>query len=776
MSVRIDGDIGTVSTTVLGYPRIGRARELKVATEAYWAGRIDAAELEHRAAALRADVWTELADAGLDGVPSNTFSFYDHVLDAAVLFDAVPERYRTAAAARPGRSPELDVYFAMARGVDGLPALEMMTWFTTNYHYLVPELDQDTRLRLVGHKPLREFTEARALGLTTRPVLVGPLTFLLLARASTVAAAGFTPLDLLDDLVAAYAELLGRLAAAGAGWVQLDEPALARDLSGPELAGLRRAYATLAAVPSRPKLFVSTCFGEIGAALPVLASVGLDAIGLDFVAGPGNLAALAGIGGVGTTTIVAGVVDGANVWRTNLPAALSTCAPLLGLAGDLVVSTSCSLLHVPLDLALERSLDARLVDRMAFARQKVDEVVLLGRALREDLPAVAAQLADAESRRTAVPEGLVDEAVRARLASVCGDGGARVALELRAEAQPRTLRLPVLPTTTIGSFPQTPAIRAIRASRRSGTIDEIAYTRALEAEIDQVIALQEDIGLDVLVHGELERNDMVQYFAEQLTGYAATEHGWVQSYGSRYARPPILFGDVSRSAPMTVPWVSYAQSRTTKPVKGTLTGPVTMLAWSFVRNDQPLADTARQVALALRDEIDDLQGAGIRIIQVDEPAIHVLLPLRRAGWKEYMDWAVGAFRLATSAANAGTQLHTHLCHSEFGDVVGAIVDVDADVASIEAPRSRLRLVAELQRAGCHRGIGPGVYDIHVPQVPTVAEMEETLRLALDVIEPARLWVNPDCGLKTRDYDEVEPALRNVVIAARRVRDTLPGTT
>ncbi|MEX5632786.1 5-methyltetrahydropteroyltriglutamate--homocysteine S-methyltransferase [Parafrankia sp. FMc2] len=781
MSVSGDGDdsdIGTVSTTVLGYPRIGRARELKVATEAYWAGRIDAAELERTGAALRAQVWTELAGAGLDAVPSNTFSFYDHVLDAAVLFDAVPDRYRgvASAAARPGRSLELDVCFAMARGGAGLPSLEMASWFDTNYHYLVPELDQDTRLRLAGRKPEREFTEARALGLDTRPVLVGPLTFLLLARASTVAAAGFTPLDLLDDLVAAYADLLGRLAAAGATWVQLDEPALARDLSERELVGLRRAYTALAAVPARPKLLVSTCFGEIGAALPVLASVGVEAIGLDFVAAPGNLAALAGIGGIGRTTIVAGLVDGRNVWRTNLPAALSTCVPLLGLAGDLVVSTSCSLLHVPLDLTLERGLEAALADRMAFARQKVEEVVLLGRALREDLPAVSAQLTGAESRRTAVLAGLVDDGVRARVASVSGDGPGRVAREIRAGAQTRALGLPVLPTTTIGSFPQTTAIRAARASWRGGEIAEAAYIRAMENEIDQLIALQEDIGLDVLVHGEPERNDMVQYFAEQLAGCAATEHGWVQSYGSRYVRPPILFGDVSRPAPMTVRWVSYAQSRTQRPVKGTLTGPVTMLACSFVRNDQALAETARQVALALRDEIDDLQAAGVRIIQVDEPAIQVLLPLRQAGWKEYMDWAAGVFRLATSSADAETQIHAHLCYAEFGDVVAAIGDLDADVTSVEAARSRMKLVADLRRTGRHRAIGPGVYDVHSPRVPTVAEMEEALQLALDVIEPARLWVNPDCGLKTRGYAAVEPALRNMVAAAGRVRAALPASS
>ncbi|WP_157473344.1 5-methyltetrahydropteroyltriglutamate--homocysteine S-methyltransferase [Frankia sp. EAN1pec] len=762
-----------MSTTVAGYPRIGPARELKTTTEAYWADRLGEDELVWIAQQLRADVWKDLAAAGLDAIPSNTFSFYDQVLDTAVLFDAVPDRFRGLTGAGGSPATPLETYFAMARGADGVAPLEMTKWFDTNYHYLVPELDPSTRFRLVGDKPLREVREARELGVETRPVLVGPVTFLLLAKAAAGAPAGFRPLDLLDDLVGQYVELLDDLASDSVAWVQLDEPALTRDLTPAELAATARAYARLGGATTRPRILVSTFFGEAGEALPVLRDAPIDGIGLDLVAGPGNLDAVARAGGVGAKTLFVGVVNGHNVWRADLPAALATCATLSGLAADVVVTTSCSLLHVPIDVEAETNLDPRLADRMAFARQKVEEVVLLGTALRAGRDAVAAEIAAAEARRLAVPDQLVDPRVRERLAALGEGWPTRGDLEHRVEAQAAALGLPPLPTTTIGSFPQTAAIRAARASRRAGTLDEAGYVRAMKTEIDQVVALQEDIGLDVLVHGEPERNDMVQYFAELLAGYAATEHGWVQSYGTRYVRPPILFGDVSRPEPMTLRWAAYAQSRTSRPVKGMLTGPVTMLAWSFVRDDQPLEVTARQVALALRDEIHGLEAAGIRIIQVDEPALRELLPPRRALWGAYLDWAVGAFRLATSSVAASTQIHTHMCYSEFGDIIGSIDDLDADVASVEAARSRMELVTDLRKAGYRRAIGPGVYDIHSPRVPTVDEIEKSLRLALAAVEPARLWANPDCGLKTRSFTEVEPALRNMVTATRRVRESLP---
>jgi 5-methyltetrahydropteroyltriglutamate--homocysteine methyltransferase len=485
---------------------------------------------------------------------------------------------------------------------------------------------------------------------------------------------------------------------------------------------------------------------------------------LGYVAGPGNREALAAAGGIGGKTLVAGVVDGRNVWRADLPGALSMCASLLGLAGRLTVRTSCSLLYVPLDVNAETSLAPDLVGRLAFARQKVDEVVALGRALTEGRGAISAQLTAPRA-----PAPAVNPAVRTRLDALGGDPR-RASYALRRAAQ--ASGLPVLPTTTIGSFPQTGEIRKARADHRAGRISGAAYEDIMRAEIDRVIALQEDIGLDVLVHGEPERNDMVQYFAEHLDGFAATEHGWVQSYGTRYVRPPILHGDVGRAAPITVGWARYAQSRTSRPVKGMLTGPVTMLAWSFVRDDQPLRQTALQIALALREEIADLEAAGIRIIQVDEPALRELLPLRRADREAYLDWAVRAFRLATSGAADATQIHTHMCYSEFGEIIGAIDALDADVTTVEAARSRMEFIADLTAAGFARGIGPGVWDIHSPRVPDVTEMAAALSLAMSVIGPTRLWANPDCGLKTRGYAETEPALRNLVAAARQLRDSL----
>jgi 5-methyltetrahydropteroyltriglutamate--homocysteine methyltransferase len=735
-----------MESTVLGYPRIGAQRELKKATEAYWAGRETAAGLEQTAAGLRRQTWETLRDAGLSDIPSNTFSLYDHVLDTAVMVNAVPKRF----AGLEG----LDAYFAMARGAEGITALELTKWFDTNYHYLVPELEQATELRLAGDKPVREYLEAKQLGIETRPVLLGPVSFLLLSKAVEP---GFAPLDLLDPLLVAYEQLLGELHAAGAQWAQLDEPALAADRSPAELEALGRAYQRLGSLRDRPRLLVSTYFGEIGDALAVLADSPVEAIGLDFVAGPGNREALGAVGGIGGKILVAGVVDGRNVWRADMPAALSLCASLLGLVGELTVSTSCSLLHVPLDLDAETSLAPELAGRLAFARQKVDEVVMLGRWLNGD----RVFLSQAPKHVAAAnPE------VRARLGAL-GDGPARASYAVRQAAQ--DYGLPTLPTTTIGSFPQTAEIRAARAGVRAGHITADDYEAVMRAEIDRVIALQEEIGLDVLVHGEPERNDMVQYFAEQLDGYAATDNGWVQSYGSRYVRPPILHGDVSRPRPMTVAWAGYAQSRTSRPVKGMLTGPVTMLSWSFVRDDQPLAETARQVALAVRDEIADLEAAGIRIIQVDEPALRELLPLRRADREAYLAWAVGAFRLATSGAADATQIHTHMCYSEFGEIIDAIAGLDADVTTVEAARSRMEFIADLTAAGYARGIGPGVWDIHSPRVPDVAEMAEALSLAVSVIGPTRLWANPDCGLKTRGYAETEAALRNLVAAARQVR-------
>jgi 5-methyltetrahydropteroyltriglutamate--homocysteine methyltransferase len=760
-----------VSTTVLGYPRIGQRRELKQAVESYWSGELDAAGLADAGRSLRRDTWLTLRDAGVDHIPSNTFSFYDHVLDTAVMFSAIPDRF-----ASPYLGQQVDPagYFALARGSEQIAPLEMTKWFDTNYHYLVPELGPDTRFALSWDKPLAEYAEARELGIETRPVLLGPLSFLLLSKPDAMTPPEFGPLDLLDDLVEAYADLLGRMADAGVDWVQLDEPVLAEDRSAAERDALRHAYDRLGGLAARPKLLVQTYFAEAGDALGVLAACPVEGLGLDFVAGPGNLDAVARLGGLTGKTLVAGVIDGRNVWRADLRQVLKTCATLLGLADELVVSTSCSLLHVPLDVEAESGMDPALRDRLSFARQKLDEVVLLGRALDEGHDAVADELAAMRPSASPEPAGATDNRVRARLESL-GQHERRSDHTERAELQRSSSRLPVLPATTIGSFPQTAQIRRTRADHRAGRIDDAEYERRTRAEIDSVIALQEDIGLDVLVHGEPERNDMVQYFAERLSGFATTDYGWVQSYGTRCVRPPILHGDVSRPEPITVGWTTYAQSRTDKPVKGMLTGPVTMLAWSFVRDDQPQADTARQVALALRDEVHDLEAAGVRFIQVDEAALREKLPLRRAEQDDYLAWATAAFRLGTSGVAASTQVHTHMCYSEFGHIIGAIGDLDADVTSVEAARSRMELLTDLGKAGYHRGIGPGVYDIHSPRVPTVDEIEEALHLALAEVDAERLWVNPDCGLKTRGYAEVEPALRNMVEAVRRVRASLPGT-
>ncbi|MET0493767.1 MAG: 5-methyltetrahydropteroyltriglutamate--homocysteine S-methyltransferase [Actinoplanes sp.] len=740
-------------STVLGYPRIGPDRELKRAVESYWAGRIDACALEEVAARLRADVWRTLQNARLDAIPSNTFSYYDQVLDTAVAVGAVPERF-----SRLGLS-ELDTYFAMARGVDAEPALELTKWFGTNYHYLVPEIGDDTRFTARPDKALREFAEAAALGITTRPVLVGPATFLLLAKP---AEASGNPFDRLGELTDVYAGILGALADAGVPWVQLDEPAYVADRSAAEIDALRAVYHRLGGLERRPQLFVASYFGELGDALPALLDTPVEAVGLDLVAGPGDLVRLAAAGPLRGKTIVAGLIDGHNIWRTELSAAAATGAALTGLADAVAVSTSCSLLHVPVDLDAEHDLDPALRERLAFARQKVDEVVLLGQALRDGVATLPAPLPDPPARWR-------DESVRARLDALDPAELRRGAYADRARAQQDRLRLPELPTTTIGSFPQTTELRRARAAHRAGTLDDAGYAERMRAEVAHVIRLQEELGLDVLVHGEPERNDMVQYFGEQLRGFAATVRGWVQSYGSRCVRPPIIYGDVARDRPMTVTWSAYAQSLTDRPVKGMLTGPVTILAWSFVRTDQPLGDTAQQVALALRDECRDLEAAGIRVIQVDEPALRETLPLRAADQKAYLEWAVGSFRLATSGVADTTQVHTHLCYSEFGEVITAIDALDADVTSIEASRSRMEVLDDLRAVGYSRGVGPGVWDIHSPRVPSQAEIVDALRRAVAAVPGQRLWVNPDCGLKTRGYPEVEASLRHLVAAAAEVR-------
>ena len=639
------------TSTVLGYPRIGRHRELKRALESYWAGRITADELHATGARLRAGTWRRLAALGLGAPPSNTFSYYDGVLDTAVLLDAVPDRYRG----------EPDPYFAMARGTDAVAPLRMTKWFDTNYHYIVPEIGPETAFRLAADKPLTEVREAAALGIRTRPVILGPVTFLLLSQGA--------PVDRLGDVLDAYAQLLAALAAEGVDWVQLDEPALVADRSGAELAAVRTAYDGLGSLANRPALFVASYFGSLGEALPVLARTPVEAVGLDLVRGgiPDDLDALAG------KTVVAGVVSGRDVWRTDRDRALATLRAVRDRIGDVVVSTSCSLLHVPYDLDLDPDLDPAVRARLAFADQKVAEVVELAAAL----PGPASPVAPPRPRVSAPP----------------ADYERRSPYPVRAAAQAAHLGLPRLPVTTIGSFPQTGELRAARAALAAGKLDESRYEDRVRTEIERVVRLQERLGLDVLVHGEPERNDMVQYFAEHLDGFAVTRNGWVQSYGSRCTRPPILFGDVKRPEPITVRWAEYAQSLTDRPVKGMLTGPVTIVAWSFVRDDLPLPEVVRQVADAVHGEVRDLEAAGISIIQVDEPALRELMPLRRAAQEEYLAWAVDAYRRATAGAGDRTQIHTHLCYSDADQIIAAIDALDADVTSIESARSRGRILA-----------------------------------------------------------------------------------
>lgn len=757
------------TATILAYPRIGRGRELKRALEARWAGRITEAELIQAANDLRKENLARLVELGLnpsDASLADAPSLYDHVLDATILLGAIPPRF----AGRQG----LDLYFALARGDDKVGPEEMTKWFDTNYHYLVPEIGPDTPLRFADDTITRRFTDAREWGYVTRPILVGPVTYLALAKADP-ATPDFDPLTRIDEAVAAYEEALASLHAAGAPWVQLDEPALTSDnlsRTRVELGELAaRVYERLAASQNRPQILLTTPYGDASHAVGALAKTGVEALHVDTLRG--TLPAGADLSGV---TLVVGAVDGRYIWRADLAQLRDTlkAAQSLG-AARVTVATSNSLQHVPHDTALETWDDATLNENLhawlAFADQKVVEVVTLARGLDEGWEAIDAEVAEATrvlEERAAAP-GVVRPEVRARTAALTDADRTREPYPEREAAQAERLHLPPLPTTTIGSFPQTTEIRKARAANARGELSDADYEARMREEIASVITLQEELGLDVLVHGEAERNDMVQYFAELLDGFAATRNGWVQSYGSRCTRPSVLWGDVSRPAPMTVGWTSYAQSLSDKPVKGMLTGPVTIIAWSFPRNDLPLGDIADQIGLALRDEVCDLEAAGIAAIQVDEPALRELLPLDADRHADYLNWSVGSFRLATSSVRPDTQIHTHLCYSEFGQIIDAIKGLDADVTSIEAARSKMEVVPELAEAGFDHGIGPGVWDIHAPRVPGTEELAELIGLAADAVPVSRLWVNPDCGLKTRGYEETKASLHNLVSATRQVR-------
>ena len=768
------------AATIVGYPRVGRFRELKKAQEAFWKGKATLQELQDTAADVQRTYFERVTAAGLKAdnysIPA-TFSYYDQVLDVVRLFTLVPERLAEAKDARG--LLDLPGYFALARGTETLPPLEMTKWFDTNYHYLVPEIGSGTEIKLNLEAIDEQLEVAKQAGVKVRPQIVGPLTLLLGAKAEQGSAEDFAPIDRLDELVAAYAQVLEQLAERGVEWVQLDEPGLTVDRADnakvAELA--ERTYRALAASEKRPQILVTSPYGSLRENLPALLGTGVEALHLDLVHGVYSKAELESVSAAGVH-LVAGVVNGRNVWRADVRAALKTLEALPGASeGAVSVSSSTSLQHVPHDLALEDPAEVP-VDGLAFADQKVAEIALLARGLAEGEAAVEPELKAADealARFAADPRKHNDE-IRARAAAVTPEDFDRPTIDVRRAAQ-ADLNLPKLPTTTIGSFPQTAEIRRHRAEARAGKISAEELNGFLRDEIASVIALQEELGLDVLVHGEAERNDMVQYFAENFDGFATTRHGWVQSYGSRCTRPSILFGDVKRHGEglrgeaFTVPWSSHAQSLSDKPVKGMLTGPVTILAWSFVRDDQPRRETANQVALALADEIADLEEAGIRIIQVDEPALRELLPLRRDEQPQYLDWSVNSFRLATSAVKDSTQIHTHLCYSEFNEIIDSINALNADVTSIEAARSHMELLADIPESFVS-GLGPGVWDIHSPRVPSQDEIESLLKAAIGYGTIADLWVNPDCGLKTRDYEETKQSLRHLVDATKAIRASL----
>ena len=768
------------AATIVGYPRVGRFRELKKAQEAFWKGKATLQELQDTAADVQRTYFERVTAAGLKAdnysIPA-TFSYYDQVLDVVRLFTLVPERLAEAKDARG--LLDLPGYFALARGTETLPPLEMTKWFDTNYHYLVPEIGAGTEIKLNLEAIDEQLEVAKQAGVKVRPQIVGPLTLLLGAKAEQGSAEDFSPVDRLDEFVAAYAQVLEQLAERGVEWVQLDEPGLTVDRAdNAKVAQLaERTYRALAAGEKRPQILVTSPYGSLRENLPALLGTGIEALHLDLVHGVYSKTELESVSAAGVH-LVAGVVNGRNVWRADVRAALKTLEALPGASeGAVSVASSTSLQHVPHDLALEDPAEVP-VDGLAFADQKVAEIALLARGLAEGEAAVEPELKAADealARFAADPRKHNDE-IRARAAAVTAEDFDRPTIDVRHAAQ-ADLNLPKLPTTTIGSFPQTAEIRRRRAEARAGKISAEELNGFLRDEIASVIALQEELGLDVLVHGEAERNDMVQYFAENFDGFATTRHGWVQSYGSRCTRPSILFGDVKRHGEglrgeaFTVPWSSHAQSLSDKPVKGMLTGPVTILAWSFVRDDQPRRETANQVALALADEIADLEQAGIRIIQVDEPALRELLPLRRDEQPQYLDWSVNSFRLATSAVKDSTQIHTHLCYSEFNEIIDSINALNADVTSIEAARSHMELLADIPESFVS-GLGPGVWDIHSPRVPSQDEIESLLKAAIGYGTIADLWVNPDCGLKTRDYEETKQSLRHLVDATKAIRASL----
>ena len=761
----------SIRTNILGYPRVGAGRELKKAEESYWAGKISKQELLDTAAHIRKQNWQLQKEAGVDLIPSNDFSFYDQTLDLSLALGAIPERYNSL------KDDSLELYFAMAHGYqnDGIDvtAMEMTKWFDTNYHYIVPEFTRNQKFELTFNKAALEFKEALDLGIRTKPVLIGPVTYLLLGKEKEP---GFNRLELLDRLLPVYIGLLRQLEELGAEYVQIDEPFLCTDITNDIRDAYRKAFAEINR-STRLKVILTTYFDGLADNAALAVELKPAILHIDVVRAPKSWEDVVRLLPK-DASLSLGVVDGRNIWKNDLSRSLDIINKVKSIIGEerLVVATSCSLLHSPIDLENEKnekSLPAEVKRWLAFARQKISEVIILadlaGRSPSYvSKAALQSNVADIEDRRTSALTN--NEEIKRRVEAVTPDFASRKSpFRERIVEQHRELYLPLFPTTTIGSFPQTAEIRSWRSKFKKGEITNEEYTALLKGEIERTIRKQEEIGLDVLVHGEAERNDMVEYFGEQLSGFAFTQNGWVQSYGSRCVKPPVIYGDVSRPKAMTVDWITYAQSLTDKPVKGMLTGPVTILQWSFVRNDQPRSVTMKQIALAIRDEVVDLEKAGIKVIQIDEPAIREGLPLRKAEREEYLDKAVEAFRISASGVKDSTQIHTHMCYSQFNDIIKHIALMDADVITIECARSQMNLLSAFAEFKYPNDIGPGVYDIHSPRVPSVDEMVALLRKAAQVINPEQLWVNPDCGLKTRGWVETEASLRNMVEAADIMR-------
>ncbi|KAG0496287.1 hypothetical protein HPP92_000978 [Vanilla planifolia] len=762
-----------MASHIAGYPRMGPKRELKFALESFWDGKISAEDLEKVAADLRASIWKQMADAGIKYIPSNTFSYYDQVLDTTAMLGAVPERYSWN-----GGEIGFDTYFSMARGNASVPAMEMTKWFDTNYHFIVPELGPNTKFSYASHKAVNEYKEAKALGVDTVPVLVGPVTYLLLSKPAKGAEKTFNILSLLGHILPIYKQVIAELKAAGVSWVQFDEPILVKDLDSHQLETFTKAYTELESSLSGLNVVIETYFADVPAEAykTITALSTITGFGFDLVRGTKTLDVIKSAGFPSGKYLFAGIVDGRNIWANDLAHSLGTLKTLESIVGKekLVVSTSCSLLHTAVDLVNETKLDDEIKSWLAFASQKVLEVNALANALagKKDEAFFSANAAAQASRKSS--PRVTNPEVQKAAAALKGSAHRRATnVSARLDAQQKKLNLPILPTTTIGSFPQTIELRRVRREFKANKISEKEYVTAIKEEINKVVKIQEELDIDVLVHGEPERNDMVEYFGEQLSGFAFTVNGWVQSYGSRCVKPPIIYGDVSRPKPMTVFWSSIAQSMTSRPMKGMLTGPVTILNWSFVRNDQPRFETCYQIALAIKQEVEDLEAAGINVIQIDEAALREGLPLRKSEEAFYLDWAVHSFRITNCGVKDTTQIHTHMCYSNFNDIIRSIIDMDADVITIENSRSDEKLLSVFREGVKYgAGIGPGVYDIHSPRIPSTEEIADRIRKMLAVLETNILWVNPDCGLKTRKYAEVKPALTNLVAATKLLRTEL----